>query len=157
MTTEIVTQESAPPWNDIDAAFDEVRHHLFDTFGFRPALRAVATGPSPLRAARTDIEETPTHYRAILEVPGIAKENLSVTVRDTTVEVRAEFASAKDDSGPNYVYRERGHAGFFRSLELPQPVVADKAVAKVENGLLTLELPKQHVAPEPAEVKVPVQ
>ncbi len=159
MTTEIATVESPLPWNEIDQAFEDVRRQFFDAFGFRPEFESSGASPldRPLRSARMDIEETPNAYRLTVEVPGIPKENVSVTVRSATVEVRGEFASAKEETTPNYLRRERGYAGFFRSVELPEPVVAEKAVAKVEHGVLTLELPKQNPEPVPVETKVPVQ
>ncbi len=158
MTTEIATVESPLAWNEIDQAFEDVRRQFFDAFGLRPNFESSARPLArPLRAARMDIEETPRAYRLAVEVPGIPKESLSVTVRSNTVEVRGEFATGDAEAAPNYLRRERGYAGFFRSVELPEPVLAEKGVAKVEHGVLTLELPKQNPEPVPVETKVPVQ
>ncbi|MCW6167451.1 MAG: Hsp20 family protein [Thermoplasmatales archaeon] len=86
-----------------------------------------------LRAAPADVEETPSAYKL------------------------TEFTNATASKDANYVRRERTYSGYYRSLVFPEPIVADKSVAKVENGVLTLELPKQSPQPVPTEVKVPVQ
>ena len=159
MTNEIANLESPLPWNEMTCAFEEARRQFFDAFGFPPAFELAAGTPvaPPLRTARLDVEETPSAYRLRVEVPGIPKEHLSVTVRENTVEVRGEVAASKEETTPTYLRRERGSAGFYRSVELPEPVVAEKAVAKVEHGVLSLELPKRSPEPEPSETKVPVQ
>ncbi len=155
MTNEITTEENVYPWNEIDRAFEAVRRQVFGASGVpSPAL---GSGSGYLRTARTDIEETDSTYRLHLEVPGIPKENLAITVRGNEVEVRGDFASQSETKEPEYVHRERTYAGFYRALELPEPVLASKATATVVNGVLTLELPKEHPEPNPTEVKVPVQ
>ncbi|MCI4345017.1 MAG: Hsp20/alpha crystallin family protein, partial [Thermoplasmata archaeon] len=90
------------------------------------------------------------------EIPGIPKDRLDIRVRGTNVQIRAEQNEETKNDGKEYLYRERTFQGFFRDFELPEPVIASKATAKFENGLLELELPKEHPTSEPAEVKVPV-
>lgn len=156
MTTEIETNESAYPWTDLDRAFDAVvRRQVFGAFGVPMATND--NGSGYLRTARTDIEETPAAYRLRLEVPGIPKEKLAITVRGNEVEVRGEFTSQSETNEPDCLHRERTYAGYYRALALPEPVLADKATATVVDGVLTLELPKERPEPTPTEVKVPVQ
>lgn len=155
MPNEIATPQSVYPWTDIDRAFDAVRRQLFE--GLSPSLVADAGPSGYLRTARTDVEETPQTYRLRLEVPGIPKERLGITVRGNEVEVRGEFEEQKETESAGYLHRERTYAGFYRALTLPEPVLGAQAKASVENGVLTLELPKEHPEPTPTEVKVSVQ
>jgi HSP20 family protein len=164
MTNEIQQQPSRnDPWNDLDRIFDDLRHWVFDTFGtplWAPALvpGEGAAAPSLFRAARTDVSDTGTAFQIVAEIPGIPKENLDIRVRGSSVEIRGEASpETKHRDHASYVHRERRYAGFYRSFELPEPVVAGDAKATVENGLLELELPKQHPSPSNAEVKVAVQ
>ena len=155
MTNETATNTTVAPWSDIDRALDTVRQQVFGAFGF-----PVTSGPNGsgyLRTARTDIEETPAAYRLSFEVPGIPKEKLGITIRGNEVEVRGEFTSQSEEEEAGYIHRERSYAGFYRALELPEPVLAAQAKATVTDGVLTLELPKEHPEPTPTEVKVPVQ
>ena len=56
--------------------------------------------------------------------------------------------------GENYFQRERRYGPFSRSVAIPLPVVADKAEAEFENGVLTLTLPKaEEVKPKAIKIK----
>lgn len=145
---------------DIDRMFNDLHAGFLDTFGFWPF------GGSPVpevrdgalyRAARTDVSDTGKAYRIVAEVPGIPKEKLEIRVRGTNVEIRGEATTSSDGSNGEYVHRERRYSGYFRALELPEPVVAAEAKAKVENGLLELELPKLNPTPTNDEVRVAIQ
>jgi HSP20 family molecular chaperone IbpA len=159
MTTEIESQESAiDPWTDLDRAVADLRQRFFDSWSGEPARPAEPPAPTKyLRPARTDVTDTGASYRIVAEIPGIPKDQLDVRVRGSSVEIRGETASPTPKDGESLVWRERFAAGYFRTLELPEPVIATDAKAKVENGVLELDLPKQHPTPAPAEVKVPVQ
>jgi HSP20 family protein len=154
MTEEIATQESQPDvWTDLDHAFSALSARFLGPFGsFVPSVRSDG---AVFRPARTDVTDTGAAYRIVAEVPGIPKEKLDVRVRGTSVEIRGESASEQETKGTSFVHRERAYQGYYRSLELPEPIVAGDAKAKVENGLLELELPKQHPTSSD-EVKVPV-
>ncbi|HYA54299.1 MAG TPA: Hsp20/alpha crystallin family protein, partial [Thermoplasmata archaeon] len=66
-------------------------------------------------------------------------------------------ATESEQKEEHYLHRERTFAGFYRAFELPEPVVAAQAKAKVVNGVLELELPKESPTPSPEEVKVSVE
>jgi HSP20 family protein len=162
MPREIQKRESrADPWVDLDRAFDEMRDRLFDVWDIRPFgrpfLPAEVSEHGFFRAARTDVTDTGNAYKIVAEIPGIPKEKLDIRVRGTNVEIRGESSTTKEEKEAQFVHRERAYAGYYRSLELPEPVVATEAKAKVEDGLLELELPKQHPTPSSAEVKIAVQ
>jgi HSP20 family protein len=165
MTTAIQKQETrVDPWTDLDRAFDAMRQRFFDVWGIAPFggsfVPFEGTPEGFLRAARTDVTDTGKAYKIVAEIPGIPKEKLDIRIRGTSVEIRGENASEKNEKAEKdgeFVHRERTYSGYYRSLELPEPVVATEAKAKVENGLLELELPKQNPTPSTAEVKVAVQ
>ncbi len=160
-TNEIQTPETtSEPWTDLDRAFDAIRSRVFDAFGL-PTFGALTyptleRGPAGFRPARTDVSDTGTSYRIVAEVPGIPKENLDIRVRGSSVEIRGETTRSSSEKDAEIVHQERAYAGFYRSLELPEEVLAAEAKAKVEHGVLELELPKRTPTPSPAEVKVRV-
>ncbi len=162
MTKEIQKRESrVDPWSDMDRAFDEMRQRLFDVWGIQPfgAPFPPVEGREAayFRAARTDVSDTGTAYKIVAEIPGIPKDRLDIRIRGSTVEIRGESAKESEEKSKSYVHRERTYAGYYRSFELPEPVVATDAKAKVENGLLELELPKQHPTASESEVKIAVE
>ena len=157
MTNELASKEpSADLWTELDRAFQEMGARLFDPLGLSPLATAVRSDGALFRPARTDVTDTGASYRVVAEVPGIPKEKLDIRVRGSTVEIRGEQAEEKAESKASYVHRERAYRGYYRTLELPGAVVAADAKAKVEDGLLELELPKQHPTPSSDEVKVRV-
>jgi HSP20 family protein len=162
MTDQTETTESQiAPWSDYESPFDQLRARIFDAFGLRPsgvpAVPRDGWGFDTFRAPRIDVSDTGTSFRIVAEIPGIPKEKLDIRVKGTHVELRGEQVKESEEKQTEFVHRERSYAGFYRSLELPEPVVAAKASAKVVDGVLELELPKEHPSPSPAEVKVPVQ
>jgi HSP20 family protein len=162
MTTKIQKQETqVDPWTELDRAFDAMRERFFDAWGIAPFAGSSApiegTPTGFFRPARTDVSDTGKAYRIVAEIPGIPKEKLDIRIRGTSVEIRGENATESEGKDKEFVHRERSYAGYYRSLELPEAVVATEAKAKVENGLLELELPKQAPTPSPSEVKVSVQ
>ena len=154
MTKELAKQATrADPWTDFDRTFHELSARFFEPFGFAPSVRE---GGAVFRPARADVADTGSAYRIVAEVPGIPKEKLDIRVRGSTVEIRGESSEEKETTDASFVHRERTYQGYYRTLELPEAVVAADAKAKVENGLLELELPKQHPTPSSDEVKVAV-
>jgi len=160
--TKETQNTSAPtdPPTDFDRALDSLRERFYDNFGFVPFGFPHATAePSDLaffRPARTDVTDTGKTFRIVAEVPGIPKEKLDIRVRGTSVEIRGESVKETEEKGTEYIHRERAYAGYQRSFELPEPVLASQARAKVENGVLELELPKEHPTASLEEIKVPV-
>jgi HSP20 family protein len=163
MTNELSTKatgnESA---TDLDRVFDELGRRFDETFGLQPWGTFWTLGATPsvptLRAARTDVTDTGKSFKIVADVPGLSKDAIEIHVKGASVEIRGELTQEKN--GPDdttYVHRERTHVGYYRALELPEPVLAQDAKASVVNGVLELDLPKQHPTVPETDVKVPVQ
>lgn len=158
MTKEIEKKDrQVDLWSDLDRAFSELSSRVFDPFGFAGPAPSVRSNGAVFRPARTDVSDTGSAYRIVAEIPGIPKEKLDVRVRGASVEIRAEHESETDAKEERFLRRERTYSGFYRALELPEPVVATQAKAQVVDGLLELELPKQTPTPSEDEVKVSVK
>ncbi len=75
-------------------------------------------------------------------LPGVKAEDISVTIDDGVLEIRAESKSDHAEQNGNYLVRERRAGKFHRVLRLPDSVDADKAETRYEDGVLTVRLPK---------------
>jgi len=82
-------------------------------------------------------------------VPGLKAEDLNIQILEDVVTIEGEYK--QDDS--EFLMRELPHGSFRRSLRLPTAVDAKKAEAKIEEGVLTLSLPKAESA-KPRIIKV---
>ena len=82
-------------------------------------------------------------------VPGLKAEDLNIQILEDVVTIEGEYK--QDDS--EFLMRELPHGSFRRSLRLPSAVDAKKAEAKIEEGVLTLSLPKAESS-KPRTIKV---
>ena len=94
---------------------------------------------------RADVRETATAYVLQLDVPGVAKEDITVDVDEKSVRIEATFKRVAVD-GETALLSERVNGVQARNFRLPQAVDAEQAVAHHEHGVLTLTLPKKNAA-----------
>lgn len=104
--------------------------------------------------ARIEVSEGNGSYEVRAELPGATKNDISVEVEGVRVSISAKTntESAKKE-GEKVLYSERTHESYARSFELPQAVDSETAVAKFENGVLMLTLPKKN-APQSRKLAV---
>lgn len=128
--------------NDLDRFFDNSLR-LFDMnmeegWGLKPAV---------------DMEETKEDLVISVEIPGIKKEDVKITMADNRVVIAGEVFEEKDVEEKNYYHRERLRGRFSRSFHLPVPVDSSKSSATYKDGVLTLRLPKAEEA-KPKEITI---
>jgi HSP20 family protein len=87
-------------------------------------------------------------------MPGVKPEDLKISITGDHLTIRGETKSDEDTKKADYHLREIRYGSFARSILLPSQVVADKAKAEFENGMLKLVLPKaEEVKPKTITVK----
>lgn len=92
---------------------------------------------------KMDVKETEGAYLVKAEIPGVAKEDISVSVDGNMVSITAEVKREKEEKEGEKVLRtERYYGTVARSFTLPMDVDFAKADAAYEAGVLTLTLPK---------------
>jgi HSP20 family protein len=135
-------RELASLRNAMDRAFG-------DTFEFpRQWERQATWGPA------LDVVEKEDSYIVKASVPGVAPEDVEITLTDNVLTIKGETKEDKEDKQENYHVRERHYGSFMRSITLPTTVEADKVEAVNEQGVLTLTLPKSEaVKPKKIAVK----
>lgn len=82
---------------------------------------------------------------------------MSLRVRDDLLTIAGEMKQETERNESDYHLRERRYGRFERTLALPSAVQADKAEAELENGLLTLRLPKAPGGAKLRQIKVKVK
>ena len=90
-----------------------------------------------------------------MEVPGVEKDQLQLTVSDDRLTVRGEVRKESEEKRKNYYRQEIRYGAFQRSVPLPVEVDAANASAQMKNGMLTVTLPKSK-HPKAQEIKVAV-
>ncbi|MEO8155723.1 MAG: Hsp20/alpha crystallin family protein [Rhizobacter sp.] len=108
--------------------------HLFND-------RYVADEP---RVPALDVSESDSAYTLTLDLPGLSKDQLKVTVQGRRVSIEAVASTAAEaKEGERVLYRERSAAQYARTVSLPAEVDQSTSSAKFENGVLTLTLAKK--------------
>ncbi|KAI3712683.1 hypothetical protein L1987_71245 [Smallanthus sonchifolius] len=107
--------------------------------------------------ALMDWFETPHAHFIKINVPGYSKDDVKVQVEeDNILVVRAgsgkETSKEKENDTVWHVAERGGLNGFSREIELPEDVKVDQIKAQVENGVLTVVLPKD-LSPKPSKVR----
>ena len=99
-----------------------------------------------------DVVATDNDYVIHAVVPGLKAEDLSIEVVDNTLTIKGETKVPENDKG-QYLVDEICYGKFARSLAIDADLDGSKAEAHLENGLLTLRIPKAESA-KPKVVKV---
>ena len=129
-----------------------VRSRLFDDFfnDFAPGFFVKPLHGDPLPTAaqiKIDVKEADDAYTVQAEVPGVAKEDIHVSIDGSVVTLRAEIKQQDSQaSGDKLLRSERYYGAVARSFQLPQEIDQANAKAKYDNGVLTLALPKKQAS-----------
>lgn len=116
--------------------------------GAGAAAGAGVTGSLPI-----DLLESDQEFVIRAALPGAKPEDVQITVHGDTLTIRGETLPVEPEPGQVWLVRERRAGAYQRSFALAVPVDSDRAVAKFENGVLTLRLPKAHEV-EPKRIKI---
>lgn len=100
-----------------------------------------------------DISETDNGFEVRAELPGVAKDDLSVSVKDNFLTLSGEKRQENSEDKQNFRRVERRYGSFQRRFTLPQDVAVDDIKADYTDGVLTLSIPKPEVA-KPTEVPI---
>ena len=127
----------------------EAMDHLFDDAFTRPlSLRDAWTVPA------IDMYQTNDEIVVKAALPGIKAEEVQINVTGEVLTLKGEMKQEEDIKEKAWHIHEQRYGSFERSVALPTDVVADKAKAEFENGILTITLPKaEDVKPRTITVK----
>jgi len=126
----------------LSGLFDEFFNDFFQRAGVVPASR-LANAPAVSRA-RMDVVDKGEAFEVKLDLPGVKKDDIQVSVEGSRIAISAEAKDSRETrDGDKVLYSERFVSSYARSFELPAEVTEEGADARFENGVLTLTLPKR--------------
>jgi HSP20 family protein len=127
--------------------FDRLLDGIWE--GRRDGLRTVSDWNPPM-----DVTETEDEVSVLVDLPGLNKEDIKVSVENNVLSIVGEKSKADDTEGKRYHRAERVTGSFKRTLRLPAVVDASKIAAAYKDGVLALTLPKSEVAkPRPIAIQ----
>jgi HSP20 family protein len=139
------------PASELIRSFDRLFDDNFTDRFFAPTTRADDTGA---QIPALDVTESDNAYSVKLDLPGMAKEDVKITIDGRRISVDAQKTSKQErKEGERVVYSERSVSSFARSFTLPMEVDQSDSTARMENGVLSLMLPKRS-AGRAAQLKI---
>ncbi len=93
-----------------------------------------------------DVQEDKDNFRVRVELPGLKREDITVSIEDGTLVISGERKNETADEGTEVHRQERYYGKFSRALTLPSAVAADQVKAAYKDGILTVTLPKAEEA-----------
>ncbi|CAK9135706.1 unnamed protein product [Ilex paraguariensis] len=131
--------------------FDPFPLDVFDSFENWP-FRSVSNFPSSFSEtssfahANIDWKETPTAHVIKADLPGLKKEEVKVEVEDDRVlQISGERRKDLEEKGDTWHRVERSSGKFVRKFRLPENAKVEQIKAAMENGVLTVTVPKEEV------------
>jgi HSP20 family protein len=133
--------EITPFWNsnwlDIDKSIENFRREMGKTFSSFPTLQM-----PKMTQTSCDVIDEGSQFRVKMDVPGVKKNEINLNVTDNSLEVSAEHKETSEEKKKNYLRKERSEISYYRSLPLSEKILSDKVVAKLNDGVLDITLPK---------------
>lgn len=128
---------------EMDRAFDDFFRGFgmtrFDPFVSRPLGESAGDFLRP----QLDIVEGKDGYTVSLEVPGVERDDLQVSVSENALVLTGQKKRESRSDGEQAFHVERSFGSFRRVLELPADADLDKISARYKNGVLTVKVPRK--------------
>ena len=118
----------------------EVFNDFFNT-DFMPKVNATAPA--------INVKESDKDYQVELAAPGLKKEDFSVNINDDgnlVIKMEKKEENKEENKASHYLRREFSFSKYEQTLILPDDVEKEEIRAKMENGVLTIDLPKMAVS-----------
>jgi HSP20 family protein len=109
-----------------------------------------------IRPPLCDMVDLGDKYEITLETPGIPKEKITINAGTNYIDISGDQEKKIEEKRKNYLYNERSYSSLRRRIPVPEEIVPSKVDAKMENGILHVELPKK-TPTKNEEIKVQVK
>ena len=139
-------------WLEMDRIFDNFRRDFERSLSMFPTIGIPSTS-----MVSCDIVDEGNRFLVNANMPGVHKDEVKLNITENAVEISAEHKEEKDEKKKNYVRKERKEVSYYRILSLPEKVIPSKAKAKMNNGVLNIEIPKLTPMPKPKGSSILVQ
>jgi HSP20 family protein len=143
--SEIARSKGAFP-TAFDDIFESFRRDMEDAFFLPSPLfgrRREIASDFETRFPLCDMEDLGDKYEITIETPGIPKEKVTVKASADYIDVSGQQEKKSEEKRKNYLYNERSYSSLRRRISTPEEIVPSKIDAKIENGILHIQVPKK--------------
>jgi len=134
-------------WLDVSQKYqsDSFWHQIFDEKTTNQTVKQPGQNPFAKiqdHIPKCDLYETNNMHILEVEIPGLKKEDLHITIRHQLLTIEGEFKTLKQDR--KYYFKERLNRGFKKEVNLPNPILASMVSTEIRDGVLFIFLPLNH-------------
>ncbi len=129
-------------WDDKSEPFGSLNKELSRVFSDFSRRFPTMTGFPDTAFPAVDVKDTEEGLEVTVEVPGVSEKDVDVSVVGQMLTIKGEKKAEKEVREENRYVSERSYGAFRRALPLPFEPPADKVKAQMDNGILTISLPK---------------
>ena len=135
--------------------FEEIRrtqerlNQLFEDF-----MPAEGLGGRKVFTPAVDIKDEDDKLVVATDLPGINKEDVEINLKEDMLEISAKSGKEQEKEEEGYIRKERSYTRFYRAVRLPTSVKEEGSTAKMENGVLTITLPKMKLGEPTKKIQI---
>ena len=134
------------PFEDIERLFRRMSEQFGETTEHWPTADPMGVLSRESTAMPVDLVENEDEFVLTVDLPGHTREDVSIRVNDRRVRIEAERTGSEDTESSSVIRKERHHQTTRRSVRLPEPVETGDITATMQNGVLTVTLPRQETS-----------
>ncbi len=155
-------RELVPFWGsgfgNLDRVFDNFRRDF--EHAFTPAFSTTKPfghmfGQSSSTAC--DLADEGDKFVVTADMPRINKDEINLDVGDDYIDISAEHKESEEEKKKKYIRKEHSEISIHRRMSLPGRVKSSEVKAKLNNGILTVDLPKEVPTPQPKTTKISIE
>src|SRR6266487_6907564 len=146
---QMATMTRWDPFEDLRSVQDEMAQMspmLAHALGLHTQQQGSGQATTTAWAPALDISERKDAYLVTVELPGVAVDDLEITLEGGMLTIQGERHFAHDSSEQRFHRVERRYGAFRRAITLPAHVVGDAVEASVDQGVLQIVVPKMEEA-----------
>ena len=149
MEKEIMTRESEKmplaagwmgPFQTMENWFEDIENRWMQPRWWATNRLPVALS---FKAPRVDVIDREKEICVRAEMPGIKKEDVSLSIQDDLLIIQAKIGPEEREEKGTFYRREMVQGAYQRTLQLPTPVNAEEAKASFRDGVMELTVPKK--------------
>lgn len=131
------------PFEEMDRLMESFfPRHWMRPFRWEMPSWAELGAPLEMKMPRVDVIDRDDEVVVKAEIPGVGKDDLEVSMTDTTVTIKGCTSHESKEEKGNYFRSEISRGSFSRTVALPSDVDSDRAKAVFKDGILELIIPK---------------
>ena len=147
MKTDLIIRE---PELYFDSIHNELNNFLRDTFLHPSFANPLNLKKNTIWRPAIEVKQNDNEYKIKVQLPGVEKDDIEVELDNDFMTITAKIEEEKEqkeekEKNTKLHTCEFRYGRYQRTISFDQPIKADEAQAEYKNGVLMIDIPKQHI------------